>query len=105
MLFSGFSEQGLLSSCSGFVYHGAQAWGTQTSVVSTYGLSSYGSCALECAGFSGRQAHQFASWALERKLSSCGDGLSCFTVCGILLDQELNPCPLHWQADSYPLYH
>ena len=24
-------------------------------------------------------------------------------ACGNLLDQESNPCPLHWQADSYPL--
>ena len=24
---------------------------------------------------------------------------------GILLDQESNPCPLHWQVVSYPLYH
>jgi len=32
-------------------------------------------------------------------------GLSCSTACGIFLDQGLNPCPLHQQADSYPLYH
>ena len=24
---------------------------------------------------------------------------------GIFLDQGLNQCPLHWQADSCPLYH
>ena len=29
--------------------------------------------------------------------------LSCPEACGIFLDQELNPCPLHWQAASYPL--
>ena len=27
-------------------------------------------------------------------------GLSCSTACGIFLDQDLNPCPLHWQVDS-----
>ena len=27
-------------------------------------------------------------------------GLSCSAACGILPDQGLNPCPLHWQADS-----
>ena len=27
-------------------------------------------------------------------------GLSCPTACGIFLDQGLNLCPLHWQADS-----
>ena len=29
---------------------------------------------------------------------------SCPTACGILQDQRLNPCPLPWQVDSYPLY-
>ena len=28
-------------------------------------------------------------------------GLRCSTACGSFLDQGLNPCPLHWQADSY----
>ena len=32
-------------------------------------------------------------------------GLSCSTACGIFLDQELNLCLLHWQADSSPLSH
>ena len=32
-------------------------------------------------------------------------GLSCPTACGIFLDQVSNLCPLHWQADSYPLDH
>ena len=32
-------------------------------------------------------------------------GLSCSVVCGIFLDQGLNLCPLHWQADSQPLRH
>ena len=26
-------------------------------------------------------------------------------TCGIFPDQGLNPCPLYWQVDSYPLYH
>ena len=26
-------------------------------------------------------------------------------ACGIFLDQELNPCLLHWQVDSLPLSH
>ena len=37
---------------------------------------------------------------LEHQLSSCEHGLSCFVGCGIFPDQGLNPCPLHWQADS-----
>ena len=33
------------------------------------------------------------------------DGLSCPVAYGIFPGQELNPCPEHWQADSYPLDH
>ena len=29
--------------------------------------------------------------------------LSCFAAYGIFPDWGSNPCPLHWQADSYPL--
>ena len=32
-------------------------------------------------------------------------GPSCYAACGIFPDQGLNPCPLHWQADSQPLCH
>ena len=32
-------------------------------------------------------------------------GPSCSAACGIFTDQGLNPCPLHWQADSQPLSH
>ena len=32
-------------------------------------------------------------------------GLSCSAACGIVPDQELNPCLLHWHADSLPLSH
>ena len=32
-------------------------------------------------------------------------GPSRSTACGILLDQGLNPHPLHWQVDSQPLRH
>ena len=32
-------------------------------------------------------------------------GLSCPVVCGLLLDQGLNLCPLHWQVDAQPLDH
>ena len=32
-----------------------------------------------------------------------GHGLSCSEACGVFLDQGSNSCPLHWQADSYPL--
>ena len=32
-------------------------------------------------------------------------GLSCSAKCEIFLAQGSNPCPLHWQVDSYPLCH
>ena len=32
-------------------------------------------------------------------------GPSCSVACGIFPDQGLNPCTLHWQADSQPLCH
>ena len=32
-------------------------------------------------------------------------GISCSAASGIFLDQGLNPCPLHWQANSYPVYN
>ena len=62
--------------------------GMRTSVVTARALSSRGSQALE---------HRPSSWGAR--------GLSCSTVCGIFLDQGLNPCLLHWQADSLPLSH
>ena len=46
-----------------------------------------------------------ASLAAAPRLLSTGSvvvahGLSCSTSCGIFLDQTLNQCLLHWQADS-----
>ena len=49
-------------------------------------------------------------------LSSCGSqapehslnkvhGLGCSAACRVFPDQGLNPCLLHWQADSLPLSH
>ena len=32
-------------------------------------------------------------------------GPTCSAACGIIPNQDLNPCPLHWQADSQPLHH
>ena len=40
------------------------------------------------------------SWVLGHRLSSYSSA-----ACGILPDQESNPCLLHWQADSLPLSH
>ena len=49
--------------------------GTRASVIVAHGLQSAGSVVV---------AH----------------GLSCSAAYGIFPDQGLNPCPLHWQADS-----
>ena len=40
-----------------------------------------------------------------RRLSNYGSRARCSVACGIFPDQGLNPCPLHWQADSQPLRH
>ena len=51
-----------------------------------------------------------ASVVAAHRLQSIGlvivaQGLSCSDACGIFPDQGLNPCPLHYQANSYLLYH
>ena len=79
---------------------------------------SRGYSSLWCTGFSlqwllqlqntGSRHLSFSSCnlrALECGLSSCVHRLSCSVACGISPDQGSNPCPLHWQTDSYPLYH
>ena len=38
-------------------------------------------------------------------LNSGGHRFSCSVACGVFLDQGSNPCYLHRQVDSYPLYH
>ena len=32
-------------------------------------------------------------------------GLSCSTAYGIFPEKGSNPCPMHWQVDSYPPHH
>ena len=73
---------------------------------------------LKCVGFSlwwlpllqsmGSRAQ--ASVVVVPGLQSTGliavmQGLSCSAASGIFPDQGLNPCLLHWQADSLPLSH
>ena len=54
-------------------------------------VSVFSCCRAQVLGF-------WASLVLEH-------GLSCSAACGIFLDQGLNLCPLHWQVDSYLLFH
>ena len=77
------------------------------------GFSSCHVQALESAGFSschvqalGTQASAVAMCRLWRVQASAvvTHGLSCSSTCGIFPDQGSNPCPLHWQANFYPLY-
>ena len=69
-------------------------------------VASGGHSSSRCAGLS-------LSWPLllqstgSRRAGSVvvAHGPSCSVACGIFPDQGLNPCPLHWQADSQPLRH
>ena len=61
-----------------------QALGTWASLVAAQGLVACGSRALECAGF-----------------SNCGMWAQLLLSTQNLPNQGSNPCPLHWQVDSY----
>ena len=66
-----------------------------------WAFSSCGKWASHCGGFSCCRAWTpgaLASAAVAHRLS-------CPVACGIFPDQGSNPCPLNWQADSYPLGH
>ena len=45
------------------------------------------------------------SRALEQGIVVVAHRLGCSTVCGIFPGYRSNPCPLHWQLDSHPLYY
>ena len=63
--------------------------------------ASGGYSSLQCAGFSLRWLLLLRSMGARRAGSVVvGRRLSCSAACGIFPDQGLNPCPLHWQADS-----
>ena len=103
---------------------GALALGTWASVVAACELSScsmqtlkhmgFSSCGawaqqLQCTGSRVRGLQQLlclSSVVVAHGLQSAGSvvvahGLSCSAACGIFPDQGSNPCPLHWQVDSY----
>ena len=95
---------------------GLQPWSAWTSVsVACRPWSAWASVAAACSpGARGLQWLQLA--AMERvDFSGCrlqawrawtsvaaAQELSFPTACAIFPDQGPNPCPLHWQADSYP---
>ena len=78
--------------------------------VSVRGISlvaaSGGHSSSRCAGLSLSQPLLLRSTGSRRAGSVVvANGPSCSAACGILPDQGLNPCPLHWQADSQRLRH
>ena len=78
--------------------------------VSVRGLSlvaaSGGHSSSRCAGLSLSRPLLLRSTGSRRAGSVIvAHGPSCSAVCGIFPDQDLNPRPLHWQADSQPLCH
>ena len=68
--------------------------------------ASGGHSSSRCAGLSLSRPFLLQSTGSRRAGSVVvAHGLSCSAACGIFPDQGLNPCPLHWQADSQPLRH
>ena len=68
--------------------------------------ASRGHSSSQCAGLSLSQPLLLRSTGFRRAGSVVvAHGPSCSAACGILPDQGLNPCPLHWQVDSQPLRH
>ena len=66
--------------------------------------ASGGHSSLRCAGLSLSRPLLLQSTGSRRAGSVVvAHGPSCSAACGIFPDQGLNPCPLHWQADSQPL--
>ena len=76
-------------------------WGGLSLVV-----ASRGHCSSRCAGLSLSRPLLLRSTGSRRTGSVVvAHGPSCSAACGIFPDQGLNPCSLHWQADSQPLRH
>ena len=75
-----------------------------------------GYSSLSCVGFSLQRLlllWSTGTWALWLQLAGSRAWaqwlwhmrFSCSEACEIFPDQGLDLCPLHWQVDSYPLYH
>ena len=68
--------------------------------------ASGGHSSSRCAGLSLSRPLSLRSTGSRRAGSVVvAHGPSCSAACGIFPDQDSNPCPLHWQADSQPLCH
>ena len=64
-------------------------------------FSSCSVLASHCNGLSWCRAWAQGTWAAI----AVAHWRSGLVACGIFLDQGSNPCPLHWQAYSWPLDH
>ena len=91
-------------------------WGFLAACGLSLAVMSEGYTSLWCTGFSLQwllllystcSRHMGASVMAARKLSRGGFQTleHRLSSCGTFLDLGSNLCPLHWQADSYPLYH
>ena len=77
--------------CYAWAFSSCGEWGLLSSCVAR---------ASHCGGFFCCRAWAPGTWASVL----AAPGLGCCEACGIFLDQGSNPCPLHWQADSYALF-
>ena len=69
-------------------------------------VASGGHSSSRCAGLSLSRPLLLRSTGSRHAGSvTVAHGPSRSVACGIFPDQGLNPCPLHWQADSQPLRH
>ena len=89
--FSSCSKRGLL-----FV----AVRGLLTAVVSLVAEHGLQGSSSHCGGFSSCRAR-----APGLQGSVVAELLGCSAACRIFPDQGSNPCPLPWQADSYPLHN
>ena len=68
--------------------------------------ASGGHSSSRCAGLSlSRPLLLWSTGSRRAGSAAVAHGPSGSAACGIFPDQGMNPCPLHWQADSQPLRH
>ena len=73
---------------------------------SSCATASGGHSSSQCAGLS--LSRPLLLWSTGSRHAGSvivAHGSSCSAACGIFPNQGLNPCPLHWEADSRPLHH
>ena len=68
-------------------------------VTASTGCSSCGARVSHCNDLCSCRVQALGAWASV----AVAHRLTRSPACGIFLDQGSNPCPLHWQACSYPL--